>query len=314
MQANVRVLGSSEVVLVSRNGNEVGPLDAPGFKFTPTGLKIAEGVTFQQWQDYGRKLQLAEKGIQWALGDWILHGETHFKDRAKEAAALTGLQLKTLQNYATVSKSIEQSRRRDCVDYSTHVEVASLPEEEQERILADVEVNPATVKQVRREVHKSQRRLGKKQSEIELLHTPEVQEYLQGYIETLQRLENEVPPTAKFLLNMVQSHTAQAFWQKSRTIQDDCEIIRKVVKDSEAISGDDLFIWLNEHGYFMSDPELEERLEYMMRDDVRMVSETDAGPDGKQDDRRGQLPQLLVPYFRKWDQGAKREWDDDDEL
>src|SRR5688500_14301890 len=109
MQPNVRPIESA--VLVSPN-NELGPLDEPGFRFTPTGLKIEPWVTFEQWQEYGRKLQLAEKGIQWALGDWIIHGETHFKDRCYQAVEFTGLKLRTLQNYATVAKAIEESRRR----------------------------------------------------------------------------------------------------------------------------------------------------------------------------------------------------------
>lgn len=293
----------------------LGPLDEHGITFTPTGLKIEEWVTFEQWQLYGRKLQLAEKGIQWALGDWMIHGETHFKDRAEQAIEFTGLKLRTLQNYATVAKAIDKSRRRDSdvVDFSTHIEVASLPDDEQERILSEAEKDPTmTVKQVRREAHRIKRRLGREQSEIELLHTPNVQEYLQRYIDTLKEFEQTVPLTAPFLRVMVQSHIAQALWQQNRSIAEDCEAIMLPVRKYGAVGAEDLHTWLHEHGYFISDPELDERLTYMQQDSVKLLSATDAGK-GKQDERRGKLPVIYVKWFKNWNEHYKKYKPEDDD-
>lgn len=294
---------------------DAGLLEIPGCEFKPTSLTLPERLSFDHWERIGRQLQLADLAVQWWIGDWLNYGEARYGEKYSQALDEFGRKKQTLMNYAFVAKAIETSRRREVVDFSTHAEVAGLPDIEQDRILAKAAKDPdtTTVRDVRREVHRVKRQLGKLQSEIELLHTPEVQAYLQRYIETLQTLEEEVPLTAKFLRNMVQNHTAQAFWQKNRTIDDDCQIIHKVVKDSEVISGDDLFTWLNEHGYFMSDPELEERLEYMERDDVRLVCATDAGHDGKQEDRRGSLPKVYVTWFKKWDRGGKRSMEDDDE-
>lgn len=306
------------IPLVTQNG-EPGPLDDPGFTFTPTGLIIQPWVTYDAWVGYGRKLQLADKGIQWALGDWIIHGETYFKDRAEQAVEFTGLKVKTLQNYATVAEKVKKSRRRDSdvVDFSTHAEVASLPAKEQERILAMAEADPTTVtsRAVRREVHKVKRQTGKAQSEIEIVNTPEVQEYLQLFLDDLDGREEAVPLTAKFLRSMVQAFKAQVFWQKNRTVADDCEIIQHAVRKSGGqLAEADLYQWLLEHGYFMSDPEFEERLEYMNRDDVRLALVTDAG-EGKQDDRRGKLPSIIVvPWAKIWDQGSKRNKEDDEDF
>jgi hypothetical protein len=319
MQANVRrVEENPEMALVSKD-TKPGPLDEPGFTFTPTGLDIEPWVKFGAWQRYGRKLQLAEKGIQWALGDWMIWGETTFKERAAQAVEFTGLKIKTLQNYATVAEAIPKSRRRDSdvVDFSTHCEVVGLPDEDQERILDEAAKEPEkmTRKEVRREVHRIKRRTGKAQSEIEIVHTPEVQGYLQRYIDTLKELEESVPLTARFLRNMAQSHASQAYWQKNRTVADDCEIIQMAVKKNGGeIGEDDLYKWLVETGYFMSDPEFEERLEYMNRDDVRLALVTDAGSEGKQEERRGKLPAIVaVPWRKIWDQGSKRQRDEDDE-
>lgn len=277
----------------------LGPLDEPGITFTSTGLIIDPSVSYEQWERYGRKLQLAEKGIQWALGDWMIHGETHFKERASQAVEFTGLKLKTLQNYATVAESVEKSRRRDSdvVDFSTHAEVASLSAKQQERLLAKAERDNLTSREVRREATRLKRQEGKQKSELEIILSPEVQEFLDRYITQLKELESLVPLTAAFLRNMVQAHIGQAQWQKERCLDSDCEVILEAIDEYNGISDDDLFTWLQNRGYFMRDPELDERLEHMLT--AKMISETDAGSAGKQDERRGKLPTFYIRYFKK---------------
>lgn len=293
-------------------------LDIPGCEFKPTSLELPEGLSFDHWDRIGRQLQLANIAVQWWIGDWLNYGEARYGEKYTQAVQELGRKKEVLMNYASVAKRVETSRRREVVDYSIHVEVASLPPKQQEKVLekaakAAEQQEPPTVREVRREVHRIKRQLGKEQSELELVHTPEVQEYLQRYLDALKQFEADVPVTAKFLRNMAQNHSAQVHWQKNRSLDDDCHIIHKVVKDAVTISEDDLFTWLIEHGFFMSDPELEERLEYMTGEDIKMLSWVDAGPDAKQDDRRGKLPQMLTLYFRKWDQGAKRNKEDDED-
>lgn len=293
-----------------------GLLDIPGCEFKPTSLTLPERLSFDHWDRIGRQLQLANMAVQWWIGDWLNYGEARYGEKYAQAVQELGRSKQVLMNYASVAKRIETSRRRDEVDYSIHVEVAGLEPGEQERILAKAAGEPnTTVREVRREAHRIKRQTGKEKSEIEIVHTPEVQAYLQRYIETLQKLEEDVPLTARFLRNMAQTHTAQAHWQKNRSVADDCEIIQQAVKKSGGeIAEDDLYQWLNEHGYFMSDPEFEERLEYMNRDDVRMALITNAGHEGKQDDRRGVLPSIIaVPWTKIWHQGDKRIKDEDDE-
>lgn len=291
----------------------------PECTFTAVSLTIPPGMKFERWEALGTALRAAGKGVQFWIGDWIRYGEHEYGEKYSQAIEATGKQLSTLQGYVYVAEHIDPCRRRqlDSVDFSTHAEVASLPDDDQERILAQAEAEPDkyTVKQVRREVHRVKRQSGKKPSEIEAIHTPEVQAYLKRYIDTLKELEEAVPLTAKFLRNMVQNHTAQAHWQKTRTIDADCEIIQQAVRKSGGeIAEDDLYRWLLEHGYFISDPEFEERLEYMNRDDVRMALVTSAGREGKQEDRRGSLPSIIVvPWVKIWDQASKRERDEDDE-
>lgn len=228
----------------------------------------------------------------------MVHGETYFKERASQAVEFTGLKLKTLQNYATVAEAVEKSRRRDSdlVDFSTHAEVASLSPKQQERILAKAEREGLTSREVRREATRVKRQEGKRKSELEIILTSEVQEFLDRYITQLKEFESSVPLTASFLRNMVQAHIGQAQWQKERCLASDCDVILEAIDEYNGISDDDLFSWLQDRGYFMRDPELDERLEHMLA--ANMISETDAG-HGKQDERRGKLPTFYVRYFKK---------------
>jgi hypothetical protein len=290
-------------------------LNFPECTFTTTGLIIPEGMPFDRWLALGAALRKAGKGIQFWIGDWIRYGEHEYGEMYSQAIEATGKAEATLQNYVFVAKNVHSSRRRelDVVDFSTHAEVASLPAKDQERILAAAEKDTLTVKQVRREVHRTMRQMGKKKSELEILHTKDVQQFLDGYVDHLKELEASVPLTASFLRNMVQAHIGQAQWQKERTIAADCEVILEAIDEYNGISDDDLFTWLQNRGYFMRDPELDERLEYMKSEGVKLITETDAGHDGKQDARRGKLPTFYVRYYKKRPKMGVVSAEDDDE-
>lgn len=289
-------------------------MDIPGCKFSSTQLEIEDGLEFVHWERIGRCLETAAKGVQWWIGDWLNYGESRYGEKYAQAIEETGFDKPTLMNYASVAKRVEISRRREIVDYSKHVEVAGLTPAQQKKVLAQAEKEKLTVKEVRRVATRIKRDEGKEPSEIELLQTPEVQEYLQRYLNTLKEFEEAVPLTARFLRTMFQNHSAQAFWQKNRSVAEDCEIIQMAVKKSGGeMEENDLYQWLLDHGYFMSDPEFEERLEYMNQDNVRMAAKTDAG-EGKQENRRGKLPTIIaVPWVKVWEQSAKRERDEDDD-
>lgn len=272
----------------------------PECKFTTTQLIIPKGMPFERWEALGRDLRKAGKGVQFWIGDWIRYGEHEYGEKYSQAMDATDKALKTLQNYVFVAKNVHSSRRRelDVVDFSTHAEVASLPAKEQERILAAAEKDSMTVKQVRREASKVKRKTGKEKTEIEVLKTAEVKAFLENYIETLKQLETETPRSAGFLRNMVQAHIGQAQWQAERTVEKDCAVILEAIDEHNGLSDDELFTWLQSHGYFMRDPELDERLEYMVEN--KMIQEADAGDDGKQENRRGKLPTFYTRWFKKW--------------
>jgi hypothetical protein len=296
---------------------QVGLFNYPECTFTTTGLLIPEGMPFDRWQGLGSDLRKAGKGIQFWIGDWIRYGEHEYGEKYTQAIEATGKAEKTLRNYVFVAQNLDLSRRRDTeiVDYSIQAEIASLPPKQQERVLqqAEAEGDGFTVKHARREVSKIKRSEGKEKTEIETLHSKEVQEFLTRYIETLKEFEESVPLTARFLRQMFQAHAAQAHWQKTRNVADDCVAIKLAIDESEgSIAEDDLYQWLQVRGYFMSDPEFEARLDYMERDDVKMAKRTDAG-HGKQEERRGKLPVIVTHWFNDFKHLKIAQADEDEE-
>lgn len=279
-----------------------GPLDEPGFTFTPTGLKIESWVTFEQWDLYGRKLQLADKGIQWALGDWVIWGEGKFKERASQAVAFSGLKVRTLQNYAVVAEAFkDKSRRRDSdeVDFSTHAAVASLPEPEQDRIIEMAAENPEvmTREKVRIEVSRTRRRLGREKTEIQLLQTSEVQSWLSNLHKALSPFEASVPNEAGFLKVMIRSFLGVVEEQSERTIESDCDKIMSMFEgDKEAApysaTETEIYRWLIAHFYFIKTPEVNERLEQLCNE--KRLKHVQTG--GRKEGQRGDMVWVYMPY------------------
>lgn len=147
-------------------------------------------------------------------------------------------------------------------------------------------------------------------TEVEALHDPEIQKRLGDYIDMITQFENmEWPPELAYLLRMFQLHKSHAYFQKSRNVEDDCEmalnILERLTPDPQLsfeIAAQEHYDWLFDLGYCMSKQEYTARLKRMSEDGVRMALLTDAGDDGKQEDRRGVLPGIVcIPWRKVWD-------------
>jgi hypothetical protein len=146
-------------------------------------------------------------------------------------------------------------------------------------------------------------------------------DYMLELADQVTKIPDGVSATERETLEkMVYEQGADASRMKKRTLRSDCEAILKVMRDTEAASHSgemaaaDLYEWMESLRYFMAKSEFQERLEYMTMDNVRLALLTDAGDEGKQEDRRGKLPGIVcVPWRKIWDQGSKRERDEDDD-
>lgn len=120
-----------------------------------------------------------------------------------------------------------------------------------------------TKREAEKDAHKVKRKLGKVKTEIQVLQDPQVRTFLTTYSDSVQDWEKDVPQGASFLHNMFQAHIGQIQWQLDRSIENDCATIMLVFDDWDRATDSDIFNWLQARGYFMRDPELDERLEYM---------------------------------------------------
>jgi hypothetical protein len=103
------------------------------FTLMPTHLVIPEDVTQEEADDLGHALVRVESATQFWMGDWAnlyIQGAQDDFERGQiyqELAERFGIERKTLQNYASVGRQLDPSRRREGLSYSHHAEVANLP-------------------------------------------------------------------------------------------------------------------------------------------------------------------------------------------
>lgn len=103
----------------------------------PQGLSLPEGLSYDDWLGVGRKLMLADRAVQWAIGDWWAYGDHAYGERA--AAAINPdsgeNRLQRYMNYAWVARAIEPPDRREVLSWSSHEAVAALEPDQRNRIL-----------------------------------------------------------------------------------------------------------------------------------------------------------------------------------
>lgn len=113
------------------------------------GLEIPAGLRYEDWVKTGRQLSGLVDSSAWWLGDWLVFGKANYADRYQLAIAHAGLRYQTLRNYAWVARRFAADRRRAKLSFRHHAEVASLPLDEQERLLDLAEREQWTTKNLR---------------------------------------------------------------------------------------------------------------------------------------------------------------------
>jgi hypothetical protein len=129
-------------------------------------------------------------------------------------------------------------------------------------------------------------------SEIAVLHDPDVRAWLEGDLAEEQTKEPMVPTCAPWLRNMIHARIGQIEWQLDRTVEGDCRIIKQAV--SETLGTDDeVFMWLQERSYFMSDPELEDRLTMLVESGQIRLKQA----EGRKKGQRGKMVDVYLPVY-----------------
>lgn len=113
------------------------------------GLHMPTDLPFEDWARAGRQLSGILDSSSWWLGDWLVFGKENYADCYQLAVQGAGLRYQTLRNYAWVARRFDLSRRRGRLTFQHHAEVASLPQDDQDRLLDQAERETWTTKQLR---------------------------------------------------------------------------------------------------------------------------------------------------------------------
>jgi hypothetical protein len=123
---------------------EYGP-----FILTKTGVFATHEPEFEEWQEATEWcLRVQEASPFWA-GDLVEYGESRFSEKFSQVLEATAYAVQTVRNAAVVARAIPPERRVAGVPFSHHAEVASLPPEQQDQLLARCENDGLTREKLR---------------------------------------------------------------------------------------------------------------------------------------------------------------------
>jgi len=128
---------------------------------TPVGwVPPHDHMDHPRWVAVGRRLGGISRSNQWWLGDWLRYGIAKWGEKYVEASRITGYDVRSLANIATLAACFEMSRRRDNLSWSHHAVVAALDSDEQDRWLDMAATERLSVADLRIELRNVERRRG----------------------------------------------------------------------------------------------------------------------------------------------------------
>jgi hypothetical protein len=137
-----------------------------------------DGMDHPQWVAVGRRLGGISRGNQWWLGDWLRYGAAKWGERYVEAAKITGYDVRSLANMASLAACFDISRRRDKLTWSHHAVVAALDPDEQDRWLDMATAERLSVADLRIELHSAERHRGAQ----ERAHAERARDSVSGFV------------------------------------------------------------------------------------------------------------------------------------
>jgi hypothetical protein len=120
-----------------------------------TRLSLPENLSLDEWCRIGDRILSVSDSSAWWVGDWLVFGQQQYRDRYQRAMRETALDYQTLRNYAWVAKKFLPARRRERLTFQHHMEVAGLPEDEQDHWLKFAERFKWSRNELRRQIKAS---------------------------------------------------------------------------------------------------------------------------------------------------------------
>jgi len=143
----------------SLNVPEVRPIEIGCFELTATGLMVKGRPSFEEYQGAGDFIRRAHQAAGWWLVEWIAYGESRedWRDRLDQAIDAGVVNENTVRQYRYVGRNVPVSNRIDGLPFALHVEVASLPKEEQRGWLEKAKEENWSTRELRTEIRTSKR-------------------------------------------------------------------------------------------------------------------------------------------------------------
>jgi hypothetical protein len=105
--------------------SSANPLNSPALT-RRTSLCLPADFSLAEWKRFGKHLFLISDSSCWWLGDWLVYGQKRYPGRYRQTMEETGLEYKTLRNYAWIARRFPAAERHPEVSFQHHAEVASL--------------------------------------------------------------------------------------------------------------------------------------------------------------------------------------------
>lgn len=105
----------------------------PGIVVSTTGITLPPDMLYEDWEALAEPLNVARRGINWALGDWLNYGENRYPERYANAIEITDLDDTSLMNIAWVARQVRPDVRMAEVSWSHHRCVAPIDDDDEKR-------------------------------------------------------------------------------------------------------------------------------------------------------------------------------------
>jgi hypothetical protein len=150
--AQPEILPPERAILAPAKYKSIADYDISGARFSPTELRISEGLDEQSWMQLGRALAHICMSTYWWIGDFINYGRKHYGvkvsyDLARQA---TGFTQTALYHCVRVAKRYPPERRVEALTFYHHSILAKFLPELSDKLLSEAVEYGYTARQIRK--------------------------------------------------------------------------------------------------------------------------------------------------------------------
>lgn len=133
--------------------------DLSGVEYLEVGLRIPDGLDFDQWNSVGNTLCAMHERCGFWIGDWYNYGENRYGEMAAQATAIAdqataagwGIAPGTVQRYAYLAKAFELGRRLPNLGVSYYQAVWGVKDKKKQyQLLEEASEDGLTVSELRK--------------------------------------------------------------------------------------------------------------------------------------------------------------------